>query len=62
MSLYYPYGGSGGGGGSSSAPQPDYGAALANIKTMTSQELRDLLEDEDKCDVFVKSLQQVRRK
>ena len=58
MSAYYPYGGSGGVG--RPASQPDYTSALGQIKTMSSQELRELLEDEDKCDVFVKSLQQVR--
>ncbi len=64
MSGYYPPPYSGGGsfaGGPSSTPaQPDLTVANAAVSRMTVEELRGLLDDEDKCDRFVKGLDQVR--
>ena len=64
MSGYYPPpyagGGSFAGGPSSTPAQPDLTVANAAVSRMTVEELRGLLDDEDKCDRFVKGLDQVR--
>ncbi len=43
-----------------STTEPDYSMALAKINTMTRDELNELLNDENKLDDYIKSLEQVR--
>ncbi len=62
MSGFYPsYGaGAGAGAGQSGLQQPDLSVAAAAVSRMSVEELRGLLDDEEKCERFVKGLDQVR--
>ena len=40
--------------------QPDYPAAMAQIQSLSKEQLQELLDDETKFDALIKSLDQVR--
>ncbi len=58
--MSFNYGGVYGGGESGGGPHPDYDAAQSAVGRMSTEELRELLDEEQKCEQFVKTLHQVR--
>ena len=57
MSGYYP--GYGGVSGGEMPSQPDFAAALSRLGAMTNEQLQELLDNDQKCEELVKSLDQV---